>query len=86
MSSLLAEFDDSGRYLTKERERRLAGELGLRAGQVRVWFQNRRAKLKRAAAAAAGSGAGAGDSTLARQLREQGLYGHGGSGKSNKSS
>lgn len=51
LSALLSEFE-SERYLTGERRSRLAVRLGLSEGQVKIWFQNRRAKLKRAKAAA----------------------------------
>ena len=36
------------RYLTKEQRRALAVELGLDEIQIKIWFQNKRAKLKKA--------------------------------------
>ena len=37
----------ANRYLTKERRRALAAEMGLNEKQIRIWFQNERAKLKK---------------------------------------
>lgn len=66
LSRLQAEFGKD-RYLTEARRTRLAAELGLDAGQVKIWFQNRRAKEKRSAG---------GGGRLAEELRAQGLYQH----------
>ena len=57
----------ANRYLTEERRRALAVELGLNDNQIKIWFQNKRAKLKKA-------NGGKGD--LAKILEAQGLYNH----------
>ena len=38
----------ANRYLTEERRRALVVELGLDEIQIKIWFQNKRAKLKKA--------------------------------------
>ena len=43
---LQSEFCAS-RYLTETRRERLAKELGLAENQVKIWFQNKRAKTKK---------------------------------------
>ena len=63
---LRGEFD-SNRYLTEERRGQLSLELGLEENQIKIWFQNKRAKLKK-------SQGGKGE--LAQMLEAQGLYNH----------
>ena len=63
---LRREFE-SNRYLTEERRGELSLELGLEENQIKIWFQNKRAKLKK-------SQGGKGE--LAQMLEAQGLYNH----------
>ncbi|XP_070700825.1 homeobox protein engrailed-1-B-like [Pempheris klunzingeri] len=63
---LKAEFQSS-RYLTEQRRQSLAQELGLNESQIKIWFQNKRAKIKKSS----------GDkNSLALHLMAQGLYNH----------
>ena len=66
LNRLKREFDEN-RYLTEERRRNLADELGLNENQIKIWFQNKRAKLKK-------NSGQKGD--LAQMLMAQGLYNH----------
>ena len=66
LARLKKEFDDN-RYLTETRRQDLAKELGLNESQIKIWFQNKRAKMKKATGVRNG---------LAIQLMAQGLYNH----------
>ena len=66
LARLRKEFDEN-RYLNEDRRRALANELGLNETQIKIWFQNKRAKLKKASGTK-------GD--LAKMLAAQGLYNH----------
>ena len=66
MSRLKREFDEN-RYLTEERRRNLAQELGLNENQIKIWFQNKRAKIKKSTGQ---------KGELAQMLAAQGLYNH----------
>jgi len=58
---------NANRYLTEETRRNLAQELGLQDNQIKIWFQNKRAKIKKST----------GDKgELAKILEAQGLYNH----------
>ena len=57
----------ANRYLTEERRRHLSRELGLNENQIKIWFQNKRAKLKKSAGE---------KGELAKMLESQGLYNH----------
>uniref|UniRef100_A0A915EEP8 Homeobox domain-containing protein n=1 Tax=Ditylenchus dipsaci TaxID=166011 RepID=A0A915EEP8_9BILA len=46
LERLKQQFIDS-RYLTEKRRQELAHELGLNESQIKIWFQNKRAKLKK---------------------------------------
>ncbi|KAM9323369.1 homeobox protein engrailed-2b [Pholidichthys leucotaenia] len=63
---LKTEFQNN-RYLTEQRRQSLAQELGLNESQIKIWFQNKRAKIKKASG---------GKNSLALQLMAQGLYNH----------
>ena len=66
LARLKKEFEDN-RYLTESRRQDLAKELGLNESQIKIWFQNKRAKMKKATGVRNG---------LALQLMAQGLYNH----------
>lgn len=66
LRKLRDEFD-SNKYLTETRRQQLARELNLNESQIKIWFQNKRAKIKK------GSGERNG---LAMELLAQGLYNH----------
>ncbi|KAM6934616.1 homeobox protein engrailed-1a [Xenentodon cancila] len=55
------------RYITEQRRQALAQELHLNESQIKIWFQNKRAKIKKASGFKNG---------LALQLMAQGLYNH----------
>ncbi|KAM9804823.1 homeobox protein engrailed-1-B-like [Neosynchiropus ocellatus] len=55
------------RYITEQRRQVLARELDLNESQIKIWFQNKRAKIKKASGYKNG---------LALQLMAQGLYNH----------
>lgn len=63
---LKTEFQGN-RYLTEQRRQSLAQDLGLNESQIKIWFQNKRAKIKKTSA---------NKNSLALQLMEQGLYNH----------
>ncbi|XP_045210375.2 homeobox protein engrailed-2b-like [Mercenaria mercenaria] len=65
LEQLNIEFDND-QYLSESRRQRLANELNLNEANVKIWFQNRRAKLKKT-----------GDPRpLALRLQSEGLYNH----------
>ena len=66
LARLKKEFEDN-RYLTEERRRNLATELGLNENQIKIWFQNKRAKIKKSMGQ---------KGELAQMLMAQGLYNH----------
>ena len=57
----------ANRYLAEERRKNLCSELGLSENQLKIWFQNKRAKLKKSAGE---------KGELAKMLESQGLYNH----------
>nr|ALS19766.1 engrailed [Novocrania anomala] len=66
LARLKKEFEEN-RYLTEQRRQDLAKDLKLNESQIKIWFQNKRAKLKKATGPRHG---------LALQLMAQGLYNH----------
>ncbi|XP_036412300.1 homeobox protein engrailed-2b [Colossoma macropomum] len=66
LQRLKSEFQ-TNRYLTEQRRQSLAQELGLNESQIKIWFQNKRAKIKKASGT---------KNTLALHLMAQGLYNH----------
>ncbi|KAF0886853.1 HME2 protein, partial [Crocuta crocuta] len=75
LQRLKAEFQTS-RYLTEQRRQSLAQELSLSESQIKIWFQNKRAKIKKATGS---------KNTLAVHLMAQGLYNHSTTAKEGKS-
>ncbi|CAD7076794.1 unnamed protein product [Hermetia illucens] len=66
LARLKHEFNEN-RYLTERRRQQLSAELGLNEAQIKIWFQNKRAKIKKASGT---------KNPLALQLMAQGLYNH----------
>ncbi|XP_013390939.1 homeobox protein engrailed-1-B-like [Lingula anatina] len=66
LQRLRQEFEIN-RYLTEQRRRQLSEDLNLSESQIKIWFQNKRAKLKKSIGKRNG---------LALQLMAQGLYNH----------
>uniref|UniRef100_A0A5S6QFA3 Homeobox protein engrailed-like n=1 Tax=Trichuris muris TaxID=70415 RepID=A0A5S6QFA3_TRIMR len=66
LDRLRCEFQNN-RYLTEKRRQELACELGLNESQIKIWFQNKRAKIKKQTRC---------NNSLAVQLMAQGLYNH----------
>ncbi|KAL1513993.1 hypothetical protein ABEB36_003324 [Hypothenemus hampei] len=66
LARLKNEFAEN-RYLTERRRQQLSAELGLNEAQIKIWFQNKRAKIKKASGQ---------KNPLALQLMAQGLYNH----------
>lgn len=64
---LTREFDEN-KYLSEERRKRLSLELKLTESQIKIWFQNKRAKVKKTSSSD--------ESRLANELMRQGLYDH----------
>ncbi|KAF2884931.1 hypothetical protein ILUMI_21241 [Ignelater luminosus] len=66
LARLKHEFAEN-RYLTEKRRQQLSQELGLNEAQIKIWFQNKRAKIKKSSGQ---------KNPLALQLMAQGLYNH----------
>ncbi len=66
LARLKREFTEN-RYLTERRRQQLSSELGLNEAQIKIWFQNKRAKIKKSTG---------NKNPLALQLMAQGLYNH----------
>ncbi|XP_031705977.1 homeobox protein engrailed-2a [Anarrhichthys ocellatus] len=66
LQRLKTEFQ-TNRYLTEQRRQNLAQELGLNESQIKIWFQNKRAKIKKSTGA---------KNALALHLMAEGLYNH----------
>ncbi|GMS89301.1 hypothetical protein PENTCL1PPCAC_11476, partial [Pristionchus entomophagus] len=45
--AILKQHFIDNRYLTEKRRQELAHELGLNESQIKIWFQNKRAKIKK---------------------------------------
>ena len=63
----LQEEFSKNHYLSEDRRRNLAWDLGLAESQVKIWFQNKRAKIKKTTEF---------KSSLTEELISQGLYNH----------
>ncbi|XP_053353048.1 homeobox protein engrailed-1a [Clarias gariepinus] len=66
LQRLKAEFQ-MNRYITEQRRQSLAHELSLNESQIKIWFQNKRAKIKKSSGY---------KNSLAIHLMAQGLYNH----------
>ena len=67
LGRLKKEFTEN-RYLTEKRRQDLAKDLKLNESQIKIWFQNKRAKIKKTS--------GPRERPLALSLMAQGLYNH----------
>uniref|UniRef100_A0A183IS47 Homeobox protein engrailed-like n=1 Tax=Soboliphyme baturini TaxID=241478 RepID=A0A183IS47_9BILA len=76
LERLRREFQES-RYLTEKRRQELAKELELNETQIKIWFQNKRAKIKKQTSSC---------NSLAVHLMAQGLYNHTTTAKSTEDS
>lgn len=75
LQRLKTEFQGN-RYLTEQRRQDLARELGLNESQIKIWFQNKRAKIKKSSGS---------KNSLAVHLMAQGLYNHSANSRDAKS-
>ncbi|CAG2166399.1 unnamed protein product [Oppiella nova] len=66
LGRLKQEFQDN-KYLTEKRRQDLAKDLKLNESQIKIWFQNKRAKIKKTTGSR---------NPLALHLMAQGLYNH----------
>ncbi|KAF7709635.1 homeobox protein engrailed-1 [Silurus meridionalis] len=66
LQRLKAEFQ-LNRYISEQRRQTLAHELNLNESQIKIWFQNKRAKIKKSSGY---------KNSLALHLMAQGLYNH----------
>jgi homeobox protein engrailed len=66
LNRLKDEFDKC-KYLTGDKRQYLATELNLNESQIKIWFQNKRAKIKKSTGT---------KNVLALKLMAQGLYNH----------
>jgi len=66
LNRLKQEFTDN-HYLNEKRRQDLARELNLNENQIKIWFQNKRAKIKKTTGSR---------NSLALSLMAQGLYNH----------
>ncbi|XP_031636951.1 segmentation polarity homeobox protein engrailed-like [Contarinia nasturtii] len=66
LARLKREFNEN-HYLNEQRRQKLSSELGLNEAQIKIWFQNKRAKIKKTCGQ---------KNPLAMQLAAQGLYNH----------
>ncbi|XP_054005254.1 homeobox protein E60 [Hylaeus anthracinus] len=66
LARLKREFAEN-RYLTEKRRQQLSRDLGLNEAQIKIWFQNKRAKIKKASGQ---------KNPLQLQLMAEGLYNH----------
>ena len=74
LNRLKHEFEKC-KYLTGEKRQYLARELRLNESQIKIWFQNKRAKIKKSSGV---------KNALALQLMAQGLYNHGSASSSSQ--
>ena len=76
LNRLKVEFEKC-KYLTGEKRQYLANELNLNESQIKIWFQNKRAKIKKCSGV---------KNSLALQLMAQGLYNHSSNSNQNSAS